>query len=70
MIDDMTGPALAGISTRCEGREELLYDWIKNSKALIASGDSYAVELYRKWAPAEMNTFLNLNDEDIEAILV
>lgn len=69
MVDQMTGPALAGVEGRWEGRETLLYEWIRNSRAVMATGDSYAVELYRKWAPTEMNAFPNLEDEDIDAIL-
>ena len=49
MIDDMTGPALGGINERWEGREELLYQWIRNSSAVIASGDSYSVNLYNEY---------------------
>lgn len=69
MVDQMTGPALAGLEDRWEGRERLLYEWIRNSRAVMESGDTYAVELYRKWAPTEMNAFPNLEDEDIDAIL-
>lgn len=70
MMDDMTGPALAGTNERWEGREDLLYEWIRNSQAIIASGDPYAVALFREWTPTQMNAFPNLENEEIEAILV
>ncbi len=70
MLDDMTGPALGGINERWEGREELLYQWIRNSSAVIASGDSYAVSLYNKYNKNVMTSFPNLTDEEINAMLV
>ncbi len=69
MVDDMTGPALRGVTERWAGREELLYDWIKNSQAVIASGDPYAVALYKTWDNSEMNAFPKLTDEDIVDLL-
>ncbi len=69
MIDDMTGPALGGINERWEGREELLYQWIRNSQAVIASGDAYAVGLYNDWNKSVMSSFQNLSDEEINSLL-
>jgi len=69
MVDDMTGPALRGVTKRWEGREELLYAWIRNSQAVIASGDAYAVSLYKKWENNPMNAFPKLTDEDITDLL-
>lgn len=69
MKDDLTGPALGGVEERWEGREEVLYSWIRNSQAVIASGDEYAVALYNKWNKSVMNPFTNLKDEEIESIL-
>jgi len=69
MIDDMSGPALAGVRERWEGREDLLYDWIRNSQKVIASGDEYATKLYRDWDGMVMNAFPNFEEEDITAIL-
>lgn len=70
MIDDMTGPALGGINERWEGREELLYQWIRNSQAVIASGDSYAVSLYNQYNKSVMTAFPNLTDDEVNALLV
>ena len=69
MVDDMTGPALRGVTKRWEGREALLYDWIKNSQAVIDSGDPYAVALFRKWDKDVMNAFPKLTDKDIDDLL-
>ncbi|NNE28068.1 MAG: c-type cytochrome [Saprospiraceae bacterium] len=69
MKDKMTGPALAGYADRWEGKEELLYAWIRNSQAVIAAGDSYAVSLYKEWNNSVMTAFPNLTDQQIEDIL-
>ncbi len=69
MVDDMTGPALRGVTDRWEGRETLLYDWIKNSQVVIKTGDPYAVALYKKWGEAEMSAFPKLTNEDIDDLL-
>ncbi|MEM9823939.1 MAG: c-type cytochrome [Bacteroidota bacterium] len=70
MKDDMTGPALGGVRERWEGDQERLYAWIRNSQAVIASGDSYAVALYNKWDKSVMTAFPNLTDDQIESILL
>ena len=70
MKDDLTGPALAGVQDRWKGREELLYQFIRNSQAVIASGDRYAVDLYKAWAKNVMTPFPNLSDEEIESLLL
>ncbi len=69
MVDDMTGPALQDVTDRWEGRETLLYDWIKNPQAVISSGDPYALALYKKWGEAEMSAFPKLTDENIDDLL-
>ena len=69
MKDKLTGPALGGVQERWEGREELLYAWIKNSQAVIASGDEYANAIYAEYNKSVMNAFPNLTDEQMESIL-
>lgn len=69
MKSNLTGPALGGVQGRWEGREELLYEWIRNSQKVIASGDEYAVNLYNEWNKVMMNNFPNLDDAQIDAIL-
>ena len=69
MRSDLTGPALGGVEERWEGRDEVLAAWIRNSQAVIASGDKYANELYVKWNKSQMTAFPELSDADIESLL-
>jgi mono/diheme cytochrome c family protein len=67
-----TGPALANVETRLEeaGKDrEWIYAWIKNSSAVIKSGDAYAVKLYNEYNKAAMTAFPQLSNEDIDNIL-
>lgn len=68
MKDKLTGPALGGTRDRWES-EEVLYSWIRNSQAVIASGNSYANQIYNDFNKSVMNPFPNLKDEEIAAIL-
>jgi len=68
MKDDMTGPALGGVEERWES-QELLYAWIRNSQAVIATGDPYAVGLYNEWNKSVMTAFPNLTDGEIASVL-
>ncbi len=61
------GPALAGVADKYE--RDWLYSWIKNSAALIASGDAQAVAVYNEYGQANMNAFPQLSNEDIDKIL-
>ncbi|MFT7603840.1 MAG: mono/diheme cytochrome c family protein, partial [Saprospiraceae bacterium] len=70
MIDAMTGPALGGTNERWDGRDDILYQWIRNSSAVIASGDSYAVGIYNEYNKSVMTSFPNLTDEEINSVLV
>lgn len=64
----LVGPALAGVYDRAPS-----IDWIKafirNSSAVIASGDDYAVNLYNEYNKTQMTAFTGLKDEDIMNIL-
>jgi cytochrome c551/c552 len=64
---DMTGPAIAGSRARWEGKGDI-YAWIKNSQAVVKSGNAYAVELFNKWNKSVM-TPQALTDEEIDAVL-
>jgi len=66
---DMTGPSLGGVQERWED-ETKLYAWIRNSQAVIASGDSYATSLFSKWNSSVMTAFPNLTDEEIAELLL
>lgn len=64
----LVGPALAGVEERAPS-----IDWIKrfvkNSSAVIASGDEYAVNLYNEYNKTQMTAFTSLKDEEIMNVL-
>jgi len=62
------GPALQGVTTRITD-QKLLYDWIHNNAKVLASGNPYFTKLYNDFNKTPMNTFPNLTDADIKAIL-
>ena len=61
------GPALNGVTDRHE--MEWLYEWIKNSAAMIASGDPEANAIYEEWGQTAMPAFPQLSNDDIDNIL-
>jgi mono/diheme cytochrome c family protein len=63
----MTGPALAGVTSKYE--REWLYQWIKNSPAMIKAGDPQAVKIYNEYNQAAMTPFPTLSNADIDNIL-
>ena len=63
----MTGPALAGMSERHS--EEWLVKWIKNSGALIASGDAAAVKVFEENNKVAMPAFTQFSDDQIKGII-
>lgn len=67
-LKDATGPALKGVSARVPSKE-WLHDWIHNSAAVIASGDKYGNEVYKKWGMTAMTPFPALSNEEIDAII-
>ncbi len=70
MQSNLTGPALGGLQERWAAYPRTdLYQWIRNSQALIDAGHPRAQELWNKWKPVIMTPSSNLKDEDIEAIL-
>ncbi|MBR9920625.1 MAG: c-type cytochrome [Bacteroidetes bacterium] len=70
MKQDMTGPALAGTEERwADYPREDLYEWIRNSQALINAGHPRATELWDQWGPVVMSPFPNLTDPQIENII-
>ena len=62
-----TGPALFGVTERHS--TEWLYGWVKNSSALIASGDAEAIAIYEEYNKTAMNSFPQLSNGDIDNIL-
>ncbi len=64
--EKVIGPALKGVSQRRP--EDWLIKWIKNSSAVIKSGDEYGVKLFNDYNKVAMTSF-NLKDDEIKAIL-
>jgi mono/diheme cytochrome c family protein len=69
----MTGPALRKVESRLSETEGLdrvwLNAWIRNSNALIKSGDAYANKIYAEYNGSAMTAFPQFSDEDITNIL-
>lgn len=64
--DKVLGPALAGISQRRS--EEWLIKWIRNSQAVIKSGDEYGIKIFNEYNKTIMPSF-GLKDDEIKAML-
>jgi mono/diheme cytochrome c family protein len=62
------GPALAGVNQKYND-EAYLIKWIKNSPAMIASGDKRAVAIYEEYNKAAMSVFPQFSDDDVKNIL-
>lgn len=67
-IKQLTGPALQGVTSRVPDKK-LLHAWIKNNIAVLGSGNKYFNDLYASFGKTPMNTFPNLSDAEIDAIL-
>ncbi len=61
------GPALRGVGGVHD--KEWMYKWVKNSSALIASGDATAVKLFEDNNKSVMTAFPALSDADIDNII-
>jgi mono/diheme cytochrome c family protein len=63
----MTGPALRGVSGRHS--KDWLYTWIKNSSAMIKSGDADALKIFNEYNKSVMTAFPQLSNADIDNII-
>ena len=61
------GPALKGVTAKYD--KEWLYSWIKNSSAMIKSGDAQAIAIWEEYNKSVMNNFPQLSNQDIDNIL-
>lgn len=64
-----TGPALYDVVQKYQEDYEWLGKWIRNSGALIATGDARANAIYEEYNKTVMNSFEGLTDADISNIL-
>lgn len=64
--EKVIGPPLKGITPRL--KEDWLIKWIRNSQAMVKSGDPYAVKIFNEYNKLVMTSF-NLKDDEIKAIL-
>ncbi|HNQ26322.1 MAG TPA: cytochrome c3 family protein [Aquaticitalea sp.] len=72
MDKPMTGPPLRNIEALLADKgkdKKWIFEWIRNSPAVIKSGDAYAVALFDEWNKTAMTPFPQLSDEDLEDIL-
>ena len=68
MVNDMTGPALKGVTERWKKYPNDLYKWIQDPQGLAASGHPKAQQI-EKWSGAVMTAFPNLDSNQIDCIL-
>jgi mono/diheme cytochrome c family protein/heme/copper-type cytochrome/quinol oxidase subunit 2 len=61
------GPALRGATDRNDAK--WVKNWIKNSQAVIASGDAYAVALYKEYNNSIMPSYAFLSDAELDGVL-
>ena len=61
------GPALRGATDR--NNAKWVKTWIKNSQAVIASGDAYAVALYKEYNNSVMPSYAFLSDAELDGVL-
>lgn len=65
--EKVVGPALKGVTEKYD--EAWLIKWIKNSQALVKSGDAKAVKVYNENNQSVMTSFESLTDDQIKSIL-
>jgi mono/diheme cytochrome c family protein len=63
----VVGPALKGVPDTKS--EEWLIKWIRNSQALIATGDAEAVKIFEEYNKSVMTSFTDLSDDQIKSVI-
>src|SRR5690606_14715233 len=64
----LIGPPLAGVEERAPSIE-WIQNFVRNSSAVIASGEPYAVRLFNEYNKVLMTSFSSLSNEDVLNIL-
>ncbi len=62
----VVGPGLKGSTSR--NNMDWLVKWVRNSQAVIASGDAYGNKIYNEYSKTQMTSFPGLSEEDIKSI--
>jgi cytochrome c551/c552 len=65
---NLVGPALKGVEDRWDDKA-MLYEWVRNSAAVIKKGYPRAVAVYNEYNKIQMTAYPELKDADIDAIL-
>ena len=68
MKSKLTGPPLAKAVENWGGDMKAMYSWVRNSQAMIASGNARAVAVWNEYKPTQMNAFPTLTNDDIDNI--
>ena len=68
MKDKMTGPPLGKAVENWGGDMGRLYSWVRNSQAMVSSGDPRAVAIFKEYNRTAMSAFPTLKDADIDNI--
>jgi len=63
----VVGPGLKGIESRRDAA--WVEKWVQNPQKVLAGGDKYANDLFKKFNGTQMTAFPNLGTEDIKNIL-
>lgn len=67
---DLIGPAMKGVQERWAGKEDLLYQWIKNPAKVKDMGDPYVDKMLAEWMPkGGLMAAQMVSDDEITAIL-
>lgn len=69
MTKILIGPALAGVESRWEKKEDL-YAWIRDSKKLLDAKHPYATKLFEKFNKVAMTPNPTLTDKEIASLLL
>lgn len=63
----LVGPPLAGIGQKRSA--DWLHSYIRDNNAVRSSGDTAAIAIFKEYNETVMNTFPDLTDEQIDAIV-
>jgi len=65
--EKVVGPALKDVDKR--HNEAWLIKWIKNSQAMVKSGDAEALKIYNEYNQSVMTAFPQFSDGQVKSIL-